>query len=52
MHTLGIRQPKQKAVTTPRNLTDNFGTGAGLKMSQLDNLEEIMSKFEGTSRGF
>ena len=46
--TLGIWQP----VTTPRNLTDDFGTGAGPKMSQLENLEEIMSKFEGTSSGF
>ena len=45
--TLGIIQPKQSL--PPRNLTDNFGTGAGPKMPWLQNLE-IMSKFEGDFR--
>ena len=33
-------------------LTDDFGTGAGPKIFQQANLEETMSKFEGTPRQF
>ena len=38
----------QNTVTALRNLTDDFGTVAGLQMHQ----QEIMSTFEGTSRGY
>ena len=41
-----------KTVTAVRNLTDDFGTGVVPWMHQLENLKEIMSKFEGMSSGF
>ena len=44
--TLGIRQPNK---SSPRNLTDDFGTEVG---PQLENLEEISPTFEGPSRDF
>ena len=34
----------------PQEFGSTFGTGAGPQMSRLENLEEIMSKFEDTSK--
>ena len=47
--TLGIRQPKQSL--SPGNRQAHLTPGWDLR-SQLENLKEITSKFEGPSRGF
>ena len=38
-----------QTVTALGNLTDDFGTGVG-QMFQIENLKEIMSKYEGMFR--
>ena len=48
--TLGIRQPKQSL--PPGICQTTVAQGRVPKMSRLQNIEEIMPKFEGTSRGF